>query len=157
MRGGALGGAGRGGAVPQAADRAALADQAAKLAALKQPKFNPTDVDSAYRDAVVSLDPAQRANVSYGFRQNVIRNRAENARTGGTTAADVNGFARNPFDAVRTNGDGVLAARIRDNPVGPRGVLATAPTLTGHALARRWICTMRSRPSTASFLAITTG
>ena len=134
MGGGALGGAGRGGAVPQAADRAALeADQAAKLAALKQPKFNPTDVDSAYRDAVVSLDPAQRANVSYGFRQNVIRNRAENARTGGTTAADVNGFARNPFDAVRTNGDGVLAARIRDNLVGPRGVLATAPTLTGHA------------------------
>ena len=134
LGGGALGGTGRGASVPQAADRAALeADQAAKLAALKQPKFNPTDVNSAYRDAVVSLDPAQRANVSYGFRQNVIRNRAENARTGGTTAADVNGFARNPFDAVRTNGDGVLAARIRDNLVGPQGVLATAPTLTGHA------------------------
>lgn len=131
---GALGGTGRGASVPKAADRAALeADQAAKLAALKQPKFNPNDVDTAYRDAVVSLDPAQRANVSYGFRQNVIRNRAENARTGGTSAADVNGFARNPFDAVRTNGDNVLAARIRDNLVGPKGILATARPITGHA------------------------
>ena len=134
LGGGVLGGTGRGASVPKAADRVALeADQAAKLAALKQPKFNPNDVDSAYRDAVVSLDPAQRANISYGFRQNVIRNRAENARTGGTSAADVNGFARNPFDAVRTNGDNVLAARIRDNLVGPKGILATAKPTTGHA------------------------
>ena len=134
MGGGALGGTGRGGAVPQAADRTALeADQAAKLAALKQPKFDPSDVDTAYRDAVVSLDPAQRANVSYGMRQNVIRNRAENARTGGTSAADINGFARNPFDSVRTNGDGVLAARIRDNLTGPQGILATANPITSHA------------------------
>ena len=134
LGGSAFGGQGRGSSVPQAADRAALeADQAAKLAALKQPKFNPNDVDTAYRDAVVSLDPAQRADISYGFRQNVIRNRAENARTGGTTGADINGFARNPFSAVRTNGDGVLAARIRDNLVGPNGILAQANPITAHA------------------------
>ena len=134
LGGSALGGQGRGASVPEAADRAALeADQAAKLAALKQPKFDPNDVDTAYRDAVVSLDPAQRANVSYNMRQNVIRSRAENARTGGTSAADINGFARNPFDAARTNGDGVLAARIRDNLTGPQGILATANPITAHA------------------------
>ena len=134
LGGSALGGQGRGASVPQAADRAALeAEQAAKLAALKQPKFNPNDVDTAYRDAVLSLEPEVRGDISYGFRQKIIQNRTENARTGGTTAASVNGFARNPFAAARTNGDNILAARIRDNLVGPRGILATARPTTAHA------------------------
>jgi hypothetical protein len=63
----------------------------------------------------------------------IDRNLTENWKTPATSAADINGYARNPFDSVRTNGDNVLAARIRDNLVGPKGILATAKPTTSHA------------------------
>lgn len=100
---------------------------------MKQVQFDPTHVRQAYTDGYQGLAPDQLADLSPGFNAKVKRH-FDQIQSGRSVSADsINGYVRSLDDAARSNGDRVLAGKITDNLEGPQGVLATSPTLSGHA------------------------
>jgi hypothetical protein len=114
---------------------AAKATSDAAYQPLSTVKFDPNRVTQAYDNAYQSLDADQRANLSRGMDSLIRKHYKEINSSNSVTASNIDGYARglNEKAATGSRADGVLATKITDNLQGDTGVLATAPTLTGHA------------------------
>lgn len=94
-------------------------------------KFDPDDVNQAYRTAKNSLDPSQQRDLSSSMNTTFDSHLADNLKMSGVSADDMDGFARSLQGQASTPGDSVLAARIKSNL---NDVMGSATPVSNHAV-----------------------
>jgi hypothetical protein len=128
---------------PEVAIAQTDANQTAKYADLHAPSaptFAPQTVSDAYVNSINDLTNVQKGDVNKSFMQKMQDHVDQMKQTGDVSAGAVDEYARSIQNAASptNNAEQILAAKLRDRLTGENGVLATAPTTSGHPVGQAY-------------------